>query len=117
MAKAIGILALLAWLAAAGISYISFGWDFSHTIANVVSPMWGLGCAADANQGACVNWGNAFDEGRWRAFVILSISYGWAVALACLIWRKWTTIDAKERRPKPAASRAIQAERRRVKRE
>lgn len=115
MAKTIGTLALLAWLAAAGISYISFDWSFGYAAERVIPPMWGFGCAPELDQDACVNWESAFADGWWRASVILALSYGWALALACLIWRKWTTIGAKEK--SAGLSRAIQAERRRVKRE
>lgn len=116
MPKIIGIIALVAFVAAALIGMTVFHFIPTRMVTMIILPMWGLGFIADCGDRyvQCASWGDFTFAPWWGLPFAISLCYGWAVALGCLVWHKWDSIQAAER--KFSADRAANRERKRAER-
>ena len=113
MAKTIGILAFLAFICAGAYSVIWAGDSPRNLVATAILPLWGVGASNCADPFVeCWTW-SAMSEVWWKIPYAASLAYGWALALACLIWRRWNSICPTERRHRFSAAQAISRERER----
>ena len=95
MVKTVGILAFLAFIGAAAYSLVGMGETPSAMLTMAILPLWGVDVAdCDNPLVECWTWSAV---SGWGIPYTFALAYGWAIALACLIWRKWTTIDSSER--------------------
>ena len=110
MTKTIGILAFLAFICAGAYSVIWMGESPRSLVATAILPLWGVDVADCADPFAeCWTW-SAVSTVWWGVPYAASLAYGWAIALACLIWRKWNSICPTERRHQFSAAQAISRE-------
>ena len=113
MTKTLGVLAFLAFVCAAAYSVIWADESPRNLVSTAILPLWGIEGASCADPFVdCWAW-STVSENWWGILYAASLAYGWAIALACLVWRKWNSICPTERRHRFSAAQAIARERER----
>ena len=124
MAKVIGILALVAFLAAIVVSLKVFGRPIPQIFTTIMLPLMGMESLGECGNWACIGWDEIRHTSgwwnvpfaKWWAFpYAFAIAFGWLIAIGCLVWHNWECVT--EMWQSMEASYANRQKRKRIERE
>ena len=117
MAKTIGIIALVAFIGGFA-AMLMMGFAPASVVSRFILPLWGIEggiCDWGGYPSPCISWGTLGSSGWWGYPLGIALWGGLPTALGCLIWHKWDSLQAAERRF--SAAQDAKRERRDAKRE